>query len=136
MQTTPHLIVAELTGALLTVRINTQDSRVGIYAVELQDGNRRQTSIDWPFGVSDQPTVEVQLELAGAGREISTQVISGTSGVTSNPRTWKMSSLTVCFGVLMRKWQLPIYWARPSSLATQRHRFTGSTRNMVMTTMT
>lgn len=77
MQTTLHLIFAELTGALLTVRINTQDSRVGIYAVELQDGNRRQTSIDWPFGVSDQPTVEVHLELAGAGREISTQVISG-----------------------------------------------------------
>lgn len=72
MQTTTHLTVA-----LLSVRINTQDSRVGIYAVELQDGNRRQTSIDWPFGVSDQPTVEVHLELAGAGKEISTQVISG-----------------------------------------------------------
>lgn len=76
MEATPEQNT-ETTDVLLIVRLITQDSCAGTFTVQSQGGMRRQTSIDWPGGMSDLPTAEVQLELKRDGEEPVCQVITG-----------------------------------------------------------
>ena len=76
METNQQLTI-ESADAQLTVRLKTNDGLEGLFTIELQKGMRRQNAIQWPLGVSDNPTAEVRLEREQTGDQPSLQVISG-----------------------------------------------------------